>query len=178
MYRMENIETEFEKLILEHKRRIYTVCYMFSKDKDEIDDLFQEILINIWRGLKTYTGDKYLGTWIWKVSLNTCINASKKNKKREKHIPLDLNISLYEDQDAESTQIRQLHEKISQLGYIDRSLVLLWLENLSYDEIGSIMGMTANNVAVSLYRIKDKIKKGLTKKITDNGKQHGVQSRN
>lgn len=71
-----------------------------------------------------------------------------------------------------------MHEKISQLGYIDRSLVLLWLENLSYDEIGSIMGMTANNVAVSLYRIKDKIKKGLTKKITDNGKQHGVQSRN
>ena len=61
---MENRETEFEKLVRENKRRIYTVCYMFSDDKDEIDDLFQEVLINIWRGLESFKGDKYLGTWV------------------------------------------------------------------------------------------------------------------
>lgn len=156
---MENRETEFEKLVRENKRRIYTVCYMFSDDKDEIDDLFQEVLINIWRGLESFKGDKYLGTWVWKVSLNTCINASRRKQREVKKIPLDLSINLYEDVDAESMQIRQLHDRIGQLGYIDRSLVLLWLENLSYDEIGAILGISANNVAVRLVRVKDKLKK-------------------
>ena len=156
---MENRETEFEKLVRENKRRIYTVCYMFSDDKDEIDDLFQEVLINIWRGLESFKGDKYLGTWVWKVSLNTCINVSRRKQREVKKIPLDVNINLYEDVDAESMQIRQLHDRIGQLGYIDRSLVLLWLENLSYDEIGAILGISANNVAVRLVRVKDKLKK-------------------
>ena len=99
---MENKDTEFEKIVREHKRRIYTVCYMFSQDQSEIDDLFQDILINIWRGLDSFTGDSFLGTWIWKVSLNTCINHSKRAQKELKKIPLDVNINLYEDVDAES----------------------------------------------------------------------------
>ena len=72
---------------------------------------------------------------------------------------MDVDINLYEDVDAESLQIRQLHERIGQLGYMDRSLVLLWLENLTYDEIGAILGVSANNVAVRLVRIKEKLKK-------------------
>lgn len=155
---MENKETEFEKIVREHKRRIYTVCYMFSKDQSEIEDLFQDILINVWRGLDSFKGENHLGTWIWKVSLNTCINHSKKSQREAKRIPLDVNINLYEDLDAESLQIRQLHDRIGRLGYMDRSLILLWLENLSYDEIGAILGISANNVAVRLSRIKEKLK--------------------
>ena len=156
---MKSTEAEFEKNVRDHKRRIYTVCYMFSQDQSEVEDLFQDILVNIWRGLESFKGDKYLATWIWKVSLNTCINHSKKSKKEGKKIPLDVDINLYEDVDAESLQIRQLHDRIGQLGYMDRSLVLLWLENLTYDEIGAILGVSANNVAVRLVRIKEKLKK-------------------
>lgn len=156
---MKSTEAEFEKIVRDHKRRIYTVCYMFSQDQSEVEDLFQDILVNIWRGLESFKGDKYLATWIWKVSLNTCINHSKKSKKEGKKIPLDVDINLYEDVDAESLQIRQLHARIGQLGYMDRSLVLLWLENLTYDEIGAILGVSANNVAVRLVRIKEKLKK-------------------
>ena len=156
---MKSTEAEFEKIVRDHKRRIYTVCYMFSQDQSEVEDLFQDILVNIWRDLESFKGDKYLATWIWKVSLNTCINHSKKSKKEGKKIPLDVDINLYEDVDAESLQIRQLHERIGQLGYMDRSLVLLWLENLTYDEIGAILGVSANNVAVRLVRIKEKLKK-------------------
>ena len=156
---MKSTEAEFEKIVRDHKRRIYTVCYMFSQDQSEVEDLFQDILVNIWRGLESFKGDKYLATWIWKVSLNTCINHSKKSKKEGKKIPLDVDINLYEDVDAESLQIRQLHDRIGQLGYMDRSLVLLWLENLTYDEIGAILGVSANNVDVRLVRIKEKLKK-------------------
>ena len=78
---MENNEREFARIVRENKRRIYTVCYMFSKDTEQVNDLFQDILINIWNGLKSFEGEKRLSTWIWKVSLNTCINYTKKKKK-------------------------------------------------------------------------------------------------
>ena len=155
---MDNKEREFAQIVLENKRRIYTVCYMFSKDADEVNDLFQEILINLWKGLQSYEGDKFIGTWVWRVSFNTCINYSKKQKRALEKVPLDVNINLFEDMDDDSMQIRQLYDRINKLGYIDRSIILMWLENLSYDEIGSILGITANNVSVKLVRIREKLK--------------------
>lgn len=155
---MDNKEREFAQIVLENKRRIYTVCYMFSKDADEVNDLFQEILINLWKGLQSFGGDKFLSTWVWRVSLNTCINWSKKQKRALEKVPLDVNINLFEDMDEDSMQIRQLYDRINRLGYIDRSIILMWLENLSYDEIGSILGITANNVSVKLVRIREKLK--------------------
>ena len=155
---MDNRERDFAQLVQETKRRIYTVCYMFSNDADEVNDLFQEILINLWKGLQKYEGDKFISTWIWRVSLNTCINYSKKEKRSFEKVPLDVNINLFEDIDDDSMQIRQLYDRINRLGYIDRSIILMWLENLSYDEIGSILGITANNVSVKLVRIREKLK--------------------
>ena len=155
---MDNKEREFAQIVLENKRRIYTVCYMFSKDADEVNDLFQEILVNLWKGLQSYEGDKFIGTWVWRVSLNTCINYSKKQKRALEKVPLDVNINLFEDMDDDSMQIRQLYDRINKLGYIDRSIILMWLENLSYEEIGSILGITANNVSVKLVRIREKLK--------------------
>ena len=155
---MDNKEREFAQIVQENKRRIYTVCYMFSKDADEVNDLFQEILVNLWKGLQSYEGDKFISTWVWRVSLNTCINYSKKQKRALEKVPLDVNIKLFEDMDDDSMQIRQLYDRINKLGYIDRSIILMWLENLSYDEIGSILGITANNVSVKLVRIREKLK--------------------
>ena len=155
---MDNKEREFAQIVLENKRRIYTVCYMFSKDADEVNDLFQEILVNLWKGLQSYEGDKFISTWVWRVSLNTCINYSKKQKRSLEKVPLDVNINLFEDMDDDSMQFRQLYDLIKKLGYIDRSIILMWLENLSYDEIGSILGITANNVSVKLVRIREKLK--------------------
>ena len=65
---MDNNEKEFARIVRENKRRIYTVCYMFSKDAEQVNDLFQDILINIWNGLKSFEGEKHLSTWIWRVS--------------------------------------------------------------------------------------------------------------
>ena len=155
---MDNKEREFAQIVRENKRRIYTVCYMFSKDADEVGDLFQEILINLWKGLQRYEGDKFVSTWIWRVSFNTCINYSKKKKRSFEKVPLDVNINFFEDMDDDSMQVRQLYDRINKLGYIDRSIILMWLENLSYDEIGSILGITANNVSVKLVRIREKLK--------------------
>ena len=154
---MEDKEKEFAQIIREHKRQIYTVCYMFSKDVDEVADLFQEILINMWKGFLSFRGNSSISTWIWRISLNTCINASKKRGRLET-IPLDMNINPYEDVDEDALQIRQLYERINRLGLVDRSIILMWLENLSYEEIGAILGISVKNVSVKLVRIREKLK--------------------
>ncbi len=75
--RKEDKKKEFERIVREHKDTIYTVCYMFSKEKAEVDDLFQDILVNLWRGYESFRGDSKPATWIWRVSLNTCITAER-----------------------------------------------------------------------------------------------------
>ena len=152
-------EQEFEKMVREHRSTIYTVCYMFSSDRDEVADLFQEILINLWKGSGTFRGESGLGTWIWKVSLNTCISHDRLQRRKPRTEPLSLDIDLYEDQDESSKQAELLRGRIAKLGPFDRAIVLLWLENLSYDEIGQIVGISAKNVSVRLVRIKEQLKK-------------------
>ena len=150
-------EHQFELLVRQHKRTIYTVCYMFSHNKTEIDDLFQEILIRLWNGFDHYEGRSSAQTWVYRVALNTAINQDKKERHRIETIPLTVDIDPYEADDPSSQQIRELYNLISRLDLIDRSLVLLWLEGVSYDEIGAIIGITPNNVGVKLARIKEKL---------------------
>ena len=156
---MKHTEHEFTNLVNEHRGTIYTVCYMFSKDADEVADLFQEILVNLWRGFEQFRGESKPATWIYKVALNTCISAERSKKKHAQSIPLSMDINLFEDTDADSCQVQMLRQRIGQLGAFDRAIILLWLENLSYEEIGAIVGITPKNVSVRLYRIKEKLKR-------------------
>ncbi len=152
-------EREFEKIVAENKGTIYIVCYMFSNDSAEVADLFQETLINLWRGSGTFRGDSALNSWIWKVALNTCITFDRKKKRGITTEPLSMNIDLFDDADQDNRQVAILRERISKLGPFDRAIVLLWLENLSYDEIGQIVGITPGNVSVRLVRIREQLKK-------------------
>ena len=137
---METLEKDFANIVRKHKSTIYTVCYMFSQDNDEVEDLFQETLINLWKGFAQFRGDSSPATWIWKVSLNTCISFDRKKRRRGESVPLSMSINLFEDDDNDSRQIEMLRKRINQLGPFDRAIVLLWLENLSYEEIGEIVG--------------------------------------
>ena len=70
-------------MVQEHKNTIYTVCFMFSNDSDEVNDLFQEVLINLWKGYSSFKMLSGIDTWIWKVSFNTCISSERKKKKTQ-----------------------------------------------------------------------------------------------
>lgn len=161
---METLEKDFANIVRKHKSTIYTVCYMFSQDNDEVEDLFQETLINLWKGFAQFRDDSSPATWIWKVSLNTCISFDRKKRRRGESVPLSMSINLFEDDDNDSRQIEMLRKRINQLGPFDRAIVLLWLENLSYEEIGEIVGITAKNVSVRLVRIREQLKKMSTSK--------------
>ncbi len=154
---MNALERQFAQTVAEHKSTIYTVCYMFSKDADEVDDLFQEVLVNLWRGFGQFEHRSDIKTWIYRVALNTCISLDRK-KRRVPTVRLTMDINFFEDHDEDTRQVDMLHKRISRLQPFDRAIVLLWLENLSYEEIGKIVGITAKNVSVRLFRIREQLK--------------------
>lgn len=152
-------ENEFNHIVKANKATIFTVCYLFSKEQDEVNDLFQETLINLWRGFDGFQGKCDVKTWIWRVSLNTCLTYERKKKRRVDTVPLTMDINLFTDTDDDTRQVQMLYRRINKLGPLDKAIVLLWLENLSYDEIGQIIGISTKNVSVKLVRIKEQLKK-------------------
>lgn len=148
-------EKQFEELVKQYKRTIYSVCYMFSNDTDEVNDLFQEVLLRLWLGFDQFEKRSSVNTWVYRIALNTAITIDKRAKRRLQTVPLTSAIDLYDEQDSSLEQVRQLHSLISQLDVMDRGLVLLWLEGIGYDEIAAIMGITLANVGVRLHRIKE-----------------------
>lgn len=156
---MKDLECEFEQMVRTHRSTIYTVCYMFSNDQDEVADLFQEVLIGLWKSFPSYEERGDVRSWIYRVSLNVCISIDRK-KRRNKTVPLTMDIDPYEEVETNqnSRQMDQLRRRIAKLGQFDRAIILLWLENMSYDEIAAVMGITVKNVSVRLYRIKEELK--------------------
>lgn len=155
---MENIELQFTRMVKEYRKTIYTVCYFFSKGTEEVNDLYQEILINLWKGFPNYRGESSLKTWIWRVSLNTCSNQERKKKSRIQTVPLSIDIDLYNDEDAGSRQIQMLYDRINRLDVFDRAIILLWLENMTYQDIADVVGISVSNITTRLFRIKEQLK--------------------
>jgi RNA polymerase sigma-70 factor (ECF subfamily) len=131
---------------------------MFSQDADEVEDLFQEVLVNLWKGFEGFEHRADIKTWIYRVALNTCISQDRKKKRRSSEVRMTMDINLFKDSDEDTRQVDMLHKRISRLQPFDRAIVLLWLENLPYEEIGQIVGITAKNVSVRLYRIREQLK--------------------
>ena len=151
-------KNDFEKLVRENKDTIYTVCYMFSKDQDEEADLYQETLINLWKGLSGLKEGGNVKGWVYRVSLNTCISLDRKKRSRPT-VRLTMDIDPFDSSDSRNAQVEALHRRISRLQPFDRAIVLLWLENNSYEDIGKILGITTSNVSVRLVRIREQLKK-------------------
>ena len=156
---MDTLEKQFEALVKEKKSTIYSICFMFSKDKDEVDDLFQETLIHLWQGFKKFRNESKIETWVYRVTMNTCISMDRKEKRRGERIPLAVDIDLFDENDKDMEQVQMLYKRIQKLGLFDRAIIMLWLDNLSYDEIGEIVGISAKNVSVRLVRIREQLKK-------------------
>lgn len=151
-------EREFAALTQQHKSRIYSVCYMYAQDREEADDLFQEILLRLWQGFSSFRGDSTPATWIHRVSLNTCISYERKNRRRRQAVHVEIDPNFFEAEEANHPQSALLRERIQSLEPVDRAIVLLWLESLPYDEIGDIVGISAKAVSVRLVRIRQKLK--------------------
>lgn len=155
---MDNIEQEFTDIVRQHKKTIFTVCYFFSNKREEIEDMFQEVLVRLWKGYPKFRNESDIKTWIWRISLNTCNNIKRSAGRKIKTDTLSLEIDLQDESLEGSKQAQMLYRRISRLDLFDRAVILLWLENMSYDEIAMIMGLTPSAITNRLFRIKEQLK--------------------
>lgn len=157
---MTNLEKEFTSLVREYKSTIYSICMMFAKRPEETEDFVQEALINLWKGFES--SQDICKTWVWRVTMNSCISIDRKRKRRTGECPLsaDLeNILNVSDSSERNSNVKMLYDHIHRLNIFDRAIIMLWLEGMAYDEIAEIMGISIKNVSVKLIRIKEQLKK-------------------
>ncbi len=156
-------EREFASLINEHSRIINKVSYFYASEKLPYDDLRQEIYVNIWLGLKQFRGDSKISTWIYRVAVNSALMAIRSLKPRIETIPMDFSILdiSSEIDDMQKENLQQLYSLINRLEEIEKAIILLWLDEYSYDEIADTLGLKRNTVAIKIHRIKNKLSKSL-----------------
>ena len=150
-------DNEFIDMLLQNKRIIYKVCFMYAEDSDDINDLYQEVVLNLWKAYQSFEGRSNISTWIYRVALNTCITSFRKRKNYD-YIPLRQDIDILYDCERDES-LKQMYQLIHRLDHVDRMYIMLWLEERNYDEIAEIVGVTRNNVAIRIHRIKEKLKK-------------------
>ena len=154
-------EREFASLIKQHSRIINKVSYFYATDKMPFDNLRQEIYVNIWLGLGQFRGDSKISTWIYRVAVNSALMALRSSKQKIETVSLDfgiLDISSEID-DAQRENLQTLRSLINRLEDIEKAIILLWLDEYSYDEIADTLGLKRNTVAIKIHRIKDKLSK-------------------
>ena len=150
----------FIQLIRDHEGIIFKISRVYSSGREDQRDLYQEIVYQLWKSFPNYRGTAKVGTWIYRVALNTCISYSARaRRRRQQAAALPDWQALWEQSDpAMEERVRILYERIQELNAIDKGIVLLYLEGKSYDEIAAITGFSNTNVGTRLNRIKKKLK--------------------
>ena len=152
-------EQEFMAMIRTYERVIYKVCYMYTTPNTPLHDLYQEVVRNLWQAFGKFRHECKPSTWIYRIALNTCISFIRKEKNIPEIITLTQAADHMEETDETQAMLRQLYRMINRLGQLEKSIILLYLDERSYEEISEITGLTVTNVATKLNRIKDKLRK-------------------
>jgi RNA polymerase sigma-70 factor, ECF subfamily len=148
--------------ILPYAGIIIKMCKAYTNSQEDFEDYYQEVCLQIWRSSDNFQEQSEWSTWIYRISLNVCLTLLKKNKR---HFASDYLPEMVEDSHAfENEELNQLYDAIRQLSEIDRGVIMLHLEEKTYQEIADIIGTNPNNIGVRIKRIKDRLKNILNKK--------------
>lgn len=152
---------DFTQLISKHEGTIFKITAVYTNDRDSQKDLYQEVVLQLWRSYDQFRGDAQRGTWLYRVALNTAISYLRQKKKRAAVINLDAFSTDFTEQrdEAMEDRLRMLYRQIGALDPLDKGLILLYLEDRSYEEMAAITGLSQSNVGTKLSRIKMKLKK-------------------
>lgn len=149
---------DFENIVKEYSLLITKVCYYFATNISELKDLRQDVLLNIWTGWENFRKQSKPSTWIYRVCFNTCITYQRKNRQRKNEVPLS-SVLESEDDTFDMEMYREMHRLINQLGAEDKAIIMMWLDENSYEEIAEVIGLKRNTVATRIKRIKEKLVK-------------------
>ena len=155
-------ERLFVSLFEQNRAGIRRLCYSYLNSANEVDDLFQEIMTNVWNSLPNFRRDAKLSTWVYRIAVNTALIYRRRRKPLEELPDMpDHRVSTQRDL-VQQEQLEALHRAIAQLADQDRPIVSLLLEGLSYKEIADITGITVNYVGVKISRIKQTLEHLMT----------------
>jgi len=155
-------QQEFVQLLNQHQALIHKVCNLYGHGHTDREDLFQEIVVQLWKAYPKFRGESKFSTWLYRIALNTAISGLRKRKNHiasfePENIPTDIQDEVYNAE--KEVQLDQLYNAIRQLSEIEKALVMLYLEDKSYDEMEEILGINQNNLRVKMNRVKEKIRK-------------------
>lgn len=162
----EDYHQSFTAMVTRHEKIIFSVCYFYASPKVGFDDLRQEVLISLFQAYRNFRHEAAESTWVYRVALNTCLFSLRKFSPKLSTLPLDdlPAIHLTEEMDEEDkSRLEWLYTTISHLNPMDKALILMWLDELSYEEIAANMGIPRNTVASRLNRIKKRISMSINK---------------
>lgn len=162
---MENKEERFKKTISENKDKILRICRYYAPSVEDQKDIYQDILINIWRSLDSFRGDSKIGTWIYRIAVNTSLSYAGKHYRHMKlNVDIEnqsiINVLIDEKDDNKliEEQLNSMQNHLNQLNVIDKAIMGLVLDDLSTKEIAEIIGITEPNVRVKIHRIKETLR--------------------
>lgn len=165
---MDATEQRFLGLVSENEPRLRRISRAYSRDRAESEDLYQEILVQLWRSLPTYRGESAPGTWVYRVALNTALGQRRRQAARPDG-PLDPRHAERvgggprpDDGLERREQLDRLYGAIGQLPEVDRALVMMYLDDHSYREMAEVVGLSESNVGVRLHRIRKRLEAQLT----------------
>jgi RNA polymerase sigma-70 factor (ECF subfamily) len=160
-------ESEFLKLVESNKGILFKICRIYQDNAEDQDDLLQEITMQLWLAFDSFRGDSKFTSWMYRVALNTAIAFFKKQKRRPDNHNLPEGFDKADklsDAGEQEDQLAMFYRAVRQLNKIEKALVYLYMENQSYEEIATHLGITPVNARVRMSRLKDKLKE-ITKKI-------------
>ena len=155
-------EKEFIDTINAHQGLIHKVCLMYESDAEAREDLFQEIVLQLWKSFDSFRGEAKITTWMYRIALNTAISGLRKRKRKivtEEIHEHHLNISDQSRNTDQEDNFKRLQWAIRKLSEIDRAMVMMALDEVPYDEIAQTIGITQNNVRVRMNRIRERLRK-------------------
>jgi RNA polymerase sigma-70 factor (ECF subfamily) len=159
--------SQYEQITADYHPMLLRISRLFYESSEDRGDLCQDILINIWQALPKFRGDSKLSTWVYRIALNTAITHKRKHGRRT--VSLDQAGHLFAEAEqslAKSEEYKIMMQQVQQLPALDKAIVLLYLEQMSYEEIASIMGMTVTNVGSRISRIKERLRKQVLSTFT------------
>ena len=158
-------EQEFLQMITQNQGIIRKVCHLYGRNESDKDDLYQEIVIQLWRSFGSFRGEAKISTWMYRIALNTAITARRKEAKKvelqfPEFIPKDEADS--EEEKLKEERLKDMYNAISKLTEVEKAIVMLYLEDKSYEEMEEILGISNGTLRVKMNRIKEKLR-SLTK---------------
>lgn len=153
--------------ILPYAAIIIKICRAYTNTQEDFEDYYQEVCLQIWRSKGSFREQSEWSTWIYRVSLNVCLTLLKKKKNGNQHFASDIlpDEAIDDSHAFDHDSLNLLYNAIKHLSEVDRAVILLYLEEKSYQEIADIIGTNPNNIGVRIKRIKERLKKLLDGKV-------------